>query len=49
MGKFFTKKVVPVVLIIAMLFSMTMTSFATETAEPTVSMTASEIADGKLP
>ncbi len=48
MGKFFTKKVVPVVLIIAMLFSMTMTSFATETAEPTVSMTASEIADGKF-
>ena len=48
MGKFFMKKVVPVVLIIAMMFTMfTMTSFAAET-DPTVSMTASEIVDGKF-
>ncbi len=48
MGKFFTKRVVPVVLIISMLLSMTVTSFAAETTEPTVSMTASEIVDGKF-
>mgnify|MGYP003302129848 CR=1 FL=1 len=47
MGKFFMKKVVPVVLIIAMMFTMfTMTSFAAE--GPAVSMTASEIVDGKF-